>query len=270
VSDCSTIIKLIHAYLDGELDVKESIRVQAHLEECERCRRLYQDEKAFLDLLPSGLTTRSAPRLARQHISDALSREATRRQRQRRRRMIAVSPAVLAAVAVLIAFFAAPRSHVPGLVQVAVSEHERYLKDPTSLGLTNSDHRTVVDWLRPRLQMPLHLPIDRIPEGQLAGATVLTRGGQAAYLVYRFGNEPVSLLVTTPRELRMFGEQVHTFKNTFFQPATVEGHHTLLWSDRRHTYVLVAERAETLSQACVICHSSQQGRGLVAGFSTET
>jgi anti-sigma factor RsiW len=68
------IIRLIHPYLDGELDVKESIRVQAHLEECERCRLLYQDEKAFLDLLPSGLATRSAPRLARRHISDALSR----------------------------------------------------------------------------------------------------------------------------------------------------------------------------------------------------
>jgi anti-sigma factor RsiW len=267
--ECLTIIKLVHAYLDGELDVKEAIRVQTHLEECERCRQLYQDEKAFLDLLPSQLNP-PAPLFARQGISDLLSREAARRQRKRRRWAIVLSPAVLAAVVVMVVFFALPRSRVPSLVQVAVSEHERYLRGQHSLGVISRNPQTVMSWLEQRVQMPLYIELEAVPEAQLVGAKAPVRDTQAAYLAYRFGNEPVSLLVAPPREISMSQDDVRLFRNTLFFPGQVEGHQTLQWSDRRHTYVLVAEQAGTLAQACVICHSSDEGRALIAGFSVGT
>lgn len=267
---CDTVITLIDAYLDGELDVAESLRVQTHLEECQHCRRLYQDEKTFLDLVHAELPRPSVPSFARQNIADLLSREAATRRRERPRWATVFSPALLAAVAILVAFFAIPRSHVPTLVHVAVSEHKRYLATPASLAVRSSDPHIVRAWLSARLPSRSILPLADIPEAQLVGATIPQRDRQTAYLAYRFGNEAVSLLVAGPSEMRLAGELVRTFRNRFFQSATVEGHHTLLWSDRLHTYVLVAERAETLSRACVMCHSSPQGRELVAGFSVES
>lgn len=265
---CDTVVKLIHAYLDRELDVADSLWVQTHLEECPHCRRLYQDEKAFQELMHAELPRPPAPAGVRQHIVDLLSREATARRRMRRRWAAAVAPAVLVAVAIVVAFLVAPRSSVPKLVHVAVSEHERYLSDPASLAITTSDPHVVRQWLSTRLPSRSALPLAAIPEGRLLGATIAQRDRQTAYLAYRFRNETVSLLVGPPAEMRLSGAP--TFRNRFFQPAQVEGRHTLLWSDQLHTYVLVAEQAETLSRACVICHSSPQGRELVAGFSVES
>ncbi len=46
---CEDLKHLLHPYLDGELDVKEAIRVQAHLNDCTSCRSLFRHEKEFLD-----------------------------------------------------------------------------------------------------------------------------------------------------------------------------------------------------------------------------
>lgn len=267
---CDTVITLMAAYLDGELDVAESLSVQTHLEECPHCRRLYQNEKAFLDLVHAELPRPSAPSFARQNIADLLSREAATRRREKRRWAMVFSPTLLAAVAILVAFFAIPRSHVPRLVHVAVSEHKRYLAAPASLAVRSSDPHVVQGWLSARLPSRSILPLADIPEARLVGATIPQGDRRTAYLAYRFGNEAISLLVAGPTDMRIAGEPVRTFRNRFFQPATVEGRHTLLWSDRLHTYVLVAERAETVRRACVVCHSSPQGRELVAGFSMES
>jgi len=48
--DCATVTKLLHPHLDRELDVKESLRVQLHLQECPYCREIFLAEKEFLDL----------------------------------------------------------------------------------------------------------------------------------------------------------------------------------------------------------------------------
>jgi hypothetical protein len=51
--------------------------------------------------------------------------------------------------------------------------------------------------------MPLYIELEAVPEAQLVGAKAPVRDTQAAYLAYRFGNEPVSLLVAPPREISM-------------------------------------------------------------------
>jgi anti-sigma factor RsiW len=48
-------MKLIYAFLDGELDVKETGRVQNHLQRCASCRDEFAAEHTFLGLLKSDL-----------------------------------------------------------------------------------------------------------------------------------------------------------------------------------------------------------------------
>jgi len=75
MDDCSTIMKLMDAHLDGELAVKESIRVQTHLQGCSDCRETALAEKAFRDLVRKQAAPTPAPDSTRQSISAALARE---------------------------------------------------------------------------------------------------------------------------------------------------------------------------------------------------
>jgi len=75
MDDCSTIMKLMDAHLDGELGVKESIRVQTHLQGCSGCRETALVENAFRDLVREQAAPPPAPDSTRQRISAALARE---------------------------------------------------------------------------------------------------------------------------------------------------------------------------------------------------
>src|SRR3972149_1306518 len=61
MDDCSTIMKLMDAHLDGELDVKESARVQTHLQDCAGCRETALAENAFRDLVREQAAPPPAP-----------------------------------------------------------------------------------------------------------------------------------------------------------------------------------------------------------------
>ncbi|MEW6682473.1 MAG: zf-HC2 domain-containing protein [Nitrospirota bacterium] len=58
---CPDVMKLMHAFLDGELDATETGRVQAHLQECMYCRDAFASERSFLKLLKSHTPEISAP-----------------------------------------------------------------------------------------------------------------------------------------------------------------------------------------------------------------
>jgi predicted anti-sigma-YlaC factor YlaD len=51
MDDCSSGIKLISLYLDGELDMKGSALVQAHIRDCAPCREAFAAEQEFLELV---------------------------------------------------------------------------------------------------------------------------------------------------------------------------------------------------------------------------
>ncbi len=69
MDECSLIMKLMHPHLDGELDVKESLRAQAHLECCPPCRSVFMAEKEFLELFRAQLTPPPAPSSVRQSVT---------------------------------------------------------------------------------------------------------------------------------------------------------------------------------------------------------
>lgn len=50
---CPDVMKLMYAFLDGELDAKGTVRVQTHLWECTGCRDAFASEQTFLGLLRS-------------------------------------------------------------------------------------------------------------------------------------------------------------------------------------------------------------------------
>lgn len=271
--DCSTIMKLLHPHLDGELDVKESIRVQTHLQECPYCRENFVAEKTFRDLVKQQVTPTPAPRFARQCVSAALSREAGRAARERRARrwssrlvgMAAIAMGTLLVLAISLGLV--DERGPAGLVKTAAAAHRAYVDDPSTLQIRSGDAKRVTAWLERRVHFDLNLPSDRVPNVELLGGRVTgSKTYPAAYLVYRMGKETVSLVMTPPQEVRLSGRDVIAFKNTLFHPSTVDGLHALQWSDSRHTYVLVSDQPDTVYRACVICHGSGESRDAISGF----
>ncbi len=49
MNECATMMKLLYPHLDGELDMRDSTRVQIHLQECSSCRETVATEARFRD-----------------------------------------------------------------------------------------------------------------------------------------------------------------------------------------------------------------------------
>lgn len=60
VHDCNTMQRLLHPYLDHELNVMDSIEIHAHLIHCVPGKTLYHAQKLFLDLLHESLPVPTA------------------------------------------------------------------------------------------------------------------------------------------------------------------------------------------------------------------
>ena len=54
MTDCPSIRARCHLFLDGELPASGAAEVSAHLEACERCRRQFERQRAFLELVAEG------------------------------------------------------------------------------------------------------------------------------------------------------------------------------------------------------------------------
>jgi anti-sigma factor RsiW len=269
--DCSTIMKLVHAHLDGELDVKESLRVEAHLQECSYCRENFLAEKAFQSLVQRNRPVSPAPEFTARCLQAALDREVRHRVRARHSRSLPWIAAALFLVAAAAVFVALGDSNprVPRLVKLAVDAHTTYLRDPASLDITSDDGAVVSAWLEERLHFPVGIPKTAMSELKLVGGSVLADAQTpTAYLAYRSEGETVSLLITPPQETRLNGRDVISFRNILFHPADVSGYHTLEWSDSGHTYVLVSTSPRAVNRGCGICHGSEAERNLLGGFTS--
>ncbi len=70
--DCQGTQKLIHAYLDFELDLMTSLGLEDHLRDCRSCQTRHDELKALRDNEARRLVFHAAPAALRQSIADSL------------------------------------------------------------------------------------------------------------------------------------------------------------------------------------------------------
>src|SRR6266487_1794848 len=68
--------ELLHAYVDGEIDLVSGQEVEEHLRSCEDCRRGEQQIRALRDAMSSDAPAYRAPAHLRRNVRAALRREA--------------------------------------------------------------------------------------------------------------------------------------------------------------------------------------------------
>ncbi|MCI0528527.1 MAG: zf-HC2 domain-containing protein [Nitrospira sp.] len=272
--DCQTLLKLLYPYLDGELDVKESLRVQNHLEECHYCLELFRREKDFIQILKSSVSTHKAPEGLRERLIDLLRPSAPTYSHFRSlfpfRTLLVSTLAMLVMIVVGVILYALPKQvekrHLE-LVEAAVENHVGIVKGKIPFDIMSSEPSVILKWLERGLDFPVQIPQDEVSNMHLLGGRLvhLHDDKKAAFLTFESKDGKVSLLMTSPQLFQEIEGKVIPFKGIRFYMTHYRGYYALTWADPQLSYVLVSDEKARITEACRICHGNTHPQDL-SGF----
>jgi anti-sigma factor RsiW len=201
---CHETQELLHAYIDGELDVVSDMAIAQHVSQCQACTQAYNSQQALRAALRTSTLAFPPPEHVQQRIRSAV-RRASRAEtclRVRAWRWMRVGAALAAGVLIMWRVGSGPTGPTPEdlLTQEVISGHARSLMANHLTDVTSSDQHTVKPWFEGKL------PFAPLVQ-DLAAQDFRLVGGRLDYL----GNQPVAALV--------YQRQQHTI-NLFLWPAT--------------------------------------------------
>lgn len=225
-----TLPDLLHAYVDGELDVAHTLEVEQHLQGCSDCARACGEIRTLRAALKTALPRFAPPTALRDRIRAALPVQS--RPRPLRWLALAASVVLMLAGAGLVRFWPAS-SGQRHLVQEVVDSHIRSQLADHLLDVKSSDRHTVKPWFQGKLDFAPPVT-DLSDEGfVLAGGRLDYMDGRpVAALVYRRRQHLVNLLVWPAPE----GE-----KETDLRSNTSQGYHLVHWCQQGMIYWAVSD-----------------------------
>jgi len=218
---CAEASALLEAYVDGELDFRSNLEVEAHLAECAVCGNQVRERMELRDAIAEGGLYFPAPQKVRQRVRQSLPGRPWPR---------ALWLAPVAAGLVLVAMLI-PRLGTPGTEAAVISAHVRSLMPEHLLDVPSSDTHTVKPWFNGRLDFSP-------PVKDLRAAGFPLAGGRLDYL----GERRVAALV--------YQRHRHVI-NVFVWPtsrgdggvenATHRGYNVLHWTQGGFEYWVVSD-----------------------------
>ena len=198
---------LLEAYLDEQLEIADTVRIEAHLAACETCRAWLAERHALRARLRAArLRYRMPADLDAALRAQAAPMQAPPAQSEPpRHRMLETQwPRALAA-SLLVGMVGLWAGHMLTVRHSAgdewVGAYARSNLSARALDVLSSDHHTVKPWLSARLPYSPPVPEMAGPDGELLGARVdyIERTAVAA-LVYRHGKHQVDVFVWPEHE----------------------------------------------------------------------
>jgi len=198
---CEEVRQFISAYLDSELDTKNNLQVEEHLEQCSQCRSVYEAQYKLEHNIRQHLTSDKSTQEAWQRALHKLKTRPSPRLR-------ILQAAGLTVILLVLAVFGAYRLNAShqDLSRFAVSSHERFVADQLPLVIHSSSADEIEDYFKDKLSFAVNIPrMLPLKNARLAGARMCHLNKvPVAYLVYYIDNKPVSVFLMHEDEAAQF------------------------------------------------------------------
>lgn len=250
---CQDLATHLYAYLDDELSVVETLRVQGHLAFCHGCRGIAESEASLRGLIEADALEERAPAALRERILGQIAEQplpqpspGLRPGGPRVRPFLAGLLGGAVAMAALLGFFThvwrpVSRDLSPLAAEVA-AKHQIYSRDIGGLQVATTDPSEVAAWLGERLRFPVKLPLLARPGERLVGGRLSSvADGQAAYLLYERDGRRVSLFAFKGQPTLMVPERPVAVEGTKFYASSIHGNTVVWWEDRELYYAAVSD-----------------------------
>lgn len=198
--NCAETRKLVHLYVDQELDLARVAEVDEHLRSCAACRALYDDSGALRAAVRQGASYHRAPAELRERLRFVLRGQDAGPERPRTRRQPWWNTVVAVAAAVVLSVSAALYLALPTpqdrLVDDLVSSHVRSLMANHLADVATSDRHTVKPWFNGKLDFSP--PVDDLTTRGfplVGGRLDYVNDRPVAALVYRHRLHVINLFV---------------------------------------------------------------------------
>ncbi len=234
---CEHTQKFLDAYLDGELDVAQSLGIEQHLNACPACRKLYTARRGVRVAVQSQARYFTAPdpvaRRLRAHFGRADGDGAPRRVIPARWLSLAATAAIAALLGSGATFWLGLAAGEDSLAREAVANHSRSLMVAGRItDISSSDQHAVKPWFNGRVDFSP-------PVVDLTAQGFALVGGRLDYL----DNQPVAALVYRHRQhlINLFIWPDEKSTTAPMRALARHGYHVLHWSGGGMRYWAVSD-----------------------------
>lgn len=231
------IRELLHAHVDGELDLLNARAIEQHLHDCEECRRAEQQIQELSSALTTQAPSYRAPAHLRKNIRAALRREASGEDENVSFWPIFATSAAFAVLILAFVFFLSNRtSHQGRVADEVIANHVRSLLATHLVDVASSDQHTVKPWFDGKIDFAPDVHDFAMSGFPLVGGRLDYLDGKTVVaLVYQRNKHPINVFIapepgggdTSPASL------------------TRRGYNLLSWASRDMRYWVVSDLNET-------------------------
>ena len=227
------IRELLHAYVDGELDLANARETERHLRSCADCRGTEKAIRELRSALTSEATAYRAPAHLRKNVRAALRREAKSSRQILSPWLTFATGAAFAAILLGFVFFQTTRAaRTNAIVDQVVANHVRSLLAAQLVDVVSSDQHTVKPWFDGKIDFAPEvrdLSTDGFP--LVGGRLDYLDGKTVAALVYQRNKHPINLFITPAL----------TSRNTSPTAISQRGYNIVTWTNNGMKYWAVSD-----------------------------
>ncbi|BCL80104.1 membrane protein [Ktedonobacteria bacterium brp13] len=230
--DCTEVQRLLHAYLDAELDMADTLEVEQHLQECKACLQSYNNYQEIRTAIKTSSLYFQAPEKLRNNIRSSVRKANRNVFLAHVTSWRGLSVAAVLICAILLSLWGVTRlwptaSGGNRLAQEVLDSHIRSLMANHLVDVPSSDQHTVKPWFNGKLDFSP-------PVVDLKAQGFPLVGGRLDYL----DNQPVAALVYKRREhiINLFIWPSTQNIGGVTETNTPQGYHLIHWTKAGLTY----------------------------------